>query len=106
MPQPPTVTTTEKSTQKDRAPRPRTVQVTTQTYPPSCNYQDELTAQIALAELSQQCHNKAITQQREQAARRKADLEGLLAECSAALQAKEREVLDLQVANTVTRSFG
>ena len=94
------LTTTEKSTQTDRAPRPPTMQVATQTCPPSRNYQEELKAQIALVEIAQKRHNEAIAQLREQAVGREADLKRLLAESSAKLQAKEREVLDLQVANT------
>ena len=67
--QQPVVTLTEKSAQTDRAPRPRTVQAATQTDPPSRNYQDELKAQIALAELAQQPHNEDIDKLREQAAK-------------------------------------
>ena len=37
-------TTNEKSTQIDRAPRPQTVQASTQKKPPSRNYEEELKA--------------------------------------------------------------
>ena len=84
----------------DTVPHPRTTQAATQTRPPLRDYQDELKAQIALAELAEQHHNEVIGQPQEQAAGREADLKQLLAESSAALQEKEREVLDLQVANT------
>ena len=71
------------------------MQAATQTDPPSRNYQDGLKAQIALAELAQQRHKEATGQLREQATSREADLKRLLDESSAALKAKEREVLDV-----------
>ena len=55
------------------------------------NYRAELKAQIARAELAEQ-HNEAIGQLGEQAAGREVELKQLLAESSAALKVKEREV--------------
>ena len=92
--------TTAKSTQTERAPRPQTMQAATQTEPPSHNYKEEHKAQIALTEAAKKRHNEAIVQLREQATGWKADLKRLLDESSAKLHAKEREVFDLQVANT------
>ena len=47
---------TERSTQTDMVPCPRTTQAATQIGPPLRDYQDELKAQIALAELAQQSY--------------------------------------------------
>ena len=75
------VTTNEKSTQTHRAPRPQTMQASAQTEPPSCNYEEELKAQVAITKEAIKRHNEAITQLgelREQAAGREADLKRLL----------------------------
>ena len=99
----PVVTTNEKSTQTDRAHCPQTVQASTKTKPPARNYEEELKAQVAITKEAKKCHIEAIAQLGElweQAARWEADLKHLLDETMTKLQAKEREVLQLQVANT------
>ena len=55
---------------------------------------------MALTEAATKCHKETIAQLREQAVGRDAGLKRLPAKSSAKLQAKEREVFDLQVANT------
>ena len=79
--QQPVVTTNEQSTQTNRAPRPQTMQASAQTEPPSCNYEEELKAQVAITKEAIKRHNEAITQLgelREQAVGREADLKRLL----------------------------
>ena len=76
------------------------MQAATQTETPSRNYEEELKTQISLIQAAQKCHNESIAQLQEQATGREADLKRLLDESSAKLHAKEREVFDLQVANT------
>ena len=60
----------------------------------------ELTAELALTKHMEQQHNEAIGHLREQAAIREAELKQRIDEHSVALKAKEKEVLDLQVALT------
>ena len=99
----PIITTTEKSTQTDKAHRPQTVQASAQTEPPSRNYEEDLKAHVAITEEAKKHHNEAITQLselREQAAEREVDLKQLLDERTTKLQAMEKEVVDLQAANT------
>ena len=77
----PVVTTNEKSTHTDRAPRPQAVQASTQTKPPSCNYEEDFKAQVAITEEAKKHHGEAIAQLdkwREQAVGREADLKRLL----------------------------
>ena len=60
-------------------------------------------AQISITEATTKRRNEGITQLgelREQAVEREANLKRLLNESTTKLQAKEREVFDLQVANT------
>ena len=79
------------------------MQVATQTEPPLRKYEEELKAQIVITEEATKRHNEAIAQLgelREQATGREGDLKRLLEESTTKLQAKEREVFDLQVANT------
>ena len=76
------------------------MQAATQTETPSRNYEEELKTQISLIEAAQKCHNEAIAQLREQATGREDDLKRLLDESMTKLKGREREVLDLQVANT------
>ena len=44
------VAANEKSKQTDRAPRPQIVQASTQTKPPSCNYEEDFKAQVAITD--------------------------------------------------------
>ena len=57
--------------------------------------EDELKAEIAHAELMAQQYNETMGNLREQAASRDAELAQRIEEHSVALQAKEKEVLDL-----------
>ena len=91
--QQPVVTTNEKSTETDKAPHLQTVQASTQTEPPSCNYGEEIKAQLAITEEAKKCHNETIAQlgdMREQAVGREADLKRLLDKRTTKLQARER----------------
>ena len=58
----------------------------------------ELKAELARTKHMEQQHDEALGQLREQAASREAELKQISDEHSAALKAKEKEVLDLQVA--------
>ena len=94
----PVSTTTDKSTQTYRKPRPRTVQATTQTEPPTRNYKEELAAQIAITAKTKKRHEEDIVQLsklREQAAKRETELKRLLEERTTKLQGTEKEVVDL-----------
>ena len=62
--------------------------------------QTELMAELARTKHMAQQHNEAIGQIREQAVSRETELKQRIDEHSAALKAKEKEVLDLQVALT------
>ena len=62
--------------------------------------EDELKAVIAHAELMAQQYNATMDRLREQAASREAELVQKMEEHSVALKAKEKELLDLQVALT------
>ena len=62
--------------------------------------QTELMAELARTKHMAQQHNEAIGQIREQATSREAELKQRIDEHSAALKAKEKEVLDLQVVLT------
>ena len=97
---PPPPEVMERATQTDRESSAQLQQAATQTGPPLRDYQEELQAQIALAEMAEQNHNNILGQQREQAASREANLKRLLAKRSAALEAREREVMTLQVSIT------
>ena len=86
------------------APRPQTVQASIQTEPPSRNYDEEFKGQVAITEEAKKHHGEAIAQLdelKEQAAEREADFKRLLNECIAKLQATEKEVANIQAANTM-----
>ena len=77
---------------------------TTQTEPPTCNYEEEIAAQMAIVEKSKKRHEQAMAELgklREQATKRKAELQRLLEEHTTKIQATEKEVTDLQAANTL-----
>ena len=79
------------------------MQASTQIELPSRNYEEQLKAQVAITEEAQKRDNEAIAQLgelREQATGREDDLKRLLDESMTKLKGREREVLDLQVANT------
>ena len=85
----------ERSAQTDTVPLSRSTQVATQTWPPLCNYRAELKAEIARTERMEQRHNEAMGQLRGQAVSREVEVKQIIDENSVALQAKEKEVLDL-----------
>ena len=96
-------TSNDKSTQTDKTPRPRTVQATTQIEPPTQNNEEKLEAQIVITKNTKKRDKEDIAQLgklREQAAKREADLKRLLKERTTKIQAMEKEVADLQAANT------
>ena len=66
----------------------------------AAGWEDKIKAEIAHAELMAQQYNETMGNLREQAASRDAELAQRIEEHSVALQAKEKEVLDLQVALT------
>ena len=79
------------------------MQATPQTKPPTRNYEKELKPQIPIIAETKTHHDKVIAQLgklREQAAKREADLKRLLKERTTKIQAMEKEVADLQAANT------
>ena len=74
------------------------MQATSQTEPPTRNYEKELEAQIAITAETKTRHEEVMAQLgklREQAAKREADLKRLLEESTAKLQAMEKEVVNL-----------
>ena len=78
------------------------MQTSTQTDPPSLNDEENIEAQFEITEKAKKRHDEAITQLdklQEQAPKREAELKKLLDERTAKLQAKEKEVADLQAAN-------
>ena len=64
------------------------------------SWEDELKSVIAHAKLMAQQYNATMDRLREQAASREAELAQKMEEHSVALKAKEKELLDLQVALT------
>ena len=77
---------------------------TTQTEPPTRNYEEEIAAQIAITEKTKKHHEEDMAQLgklREQVAKREAKLKRLLEERIAKLQATEKEVANIQAANTM-----
>ena len=74
------------------------MQETTQTEPPTQNYEEEITTQIAITEKTKKRYEEDMVQLgklREQAAKREAKLKRLLEERTTKLQAMEKEVVDL-----------
>ena len=83
--------------------RPKTVHVTTQTEPPTRNYEEEIATQMAIAEKAKVRHKEVMTELnklQEKAAKREAEIQRLLEERMAKIQATEKEVADLQAENT------
>ena len=76
---------------------------TTQTEPPTRNNEEELKPQIAITKNTKKRHKEDVTQLgklREQVVKREGDLKRLSKERTAKLQAMEKEVADLEAANT------
>ena len=74
------------------------MQETTQTEPPTQNYEEEITTQIAITKKTKQLHEGDMAQLgklREQAAKRETELKRLLEERTTKLQGTEKEVVDL-----------
>ena len=80
------------------------MQSTTQTEPPTRNYEEEIVAQIAIAEQTKKHHEEDMAELDklwENAAKCQAELQRLLDEHTAKLQATEKEVANIQAANTM-----
>ena len=74
------------------------MQATSQTEPPTRNYEKELEAQIAITAETKTRHEEVMAQLgklREQAAKRETELKRLLEERTTKLQGTEKEVVDL-----------
>ena len=70
----------------------------TQTEPPTRNYEEEIAAQMAIVEKAKERHQEAMAELgklREQAAKRETELKRLLEERTTKLQGTEKEVVDL-----------